>query len=106
LEALDPAKHWHVRKEITLGTIFAILAQTIILVSVFVSQGIRIEALERDQVRLDRVAVIETRLNKLEDNVDRLENRTSKTIDDIYVILRRLEDRLLPQQSREQGNAR
>ena len=86
-------EHWHFRKEVTLGTILTLIVYGLTLVVLVVKMDGRLTALEAVTVTPERMAIIETRVLAGERNLDRLEQRTLRSLDDIYRILTRIEER-------------
>ena len=90
-------RHWHFRKEVTVGTLLAILAygvMFIITVTELRGQvGSNEERIGRIEAAAARVAVIETRVAAGERTVERLEERTVRSLSEIKAILQRIEER-------------
>lgn len=86
--------HWHIRKEVTLGTLLALAVYGITFMVFVVQIDARVERLEMSQAGRERVAVLEARVAAGERNLERLEERTLLSLEEIKGALRRIEERL------------
>lgn len=85
---------WHLKKEVSIGTLVAVAIQLIILLIMFVRMDERISRVEGENVTNARVSVVEQRLTAQERSTEKLEARTLKALDDINAALRRIEQRI------------
>ena len=90
-------EHWHLRKEITMGTLVALVVYLITLIVIFTKLDSRVENLEKSSATITdaRLAVVEARVDTTRDELSRLEQRTINSLTEINVTLRRIEDRLV-----------
>lgn len=84
---------WHVRKEVTLGTLIALVVYGVSFLMIVVRMDARLGALELATVPQERIAVVETRVSAAERNLEQLEARTIRSLDEIKMILQRIEAR-------------
>ena len=84
---------WHVRKEVTLGTLIALVVYGVSFLMIVVRMDARLGALELATVPQERIAVVETRVSAAEKNLEQLEARTIRSLDEIKAILQRIEAR-------------
>lgn len=89
-------EHWHMRKEVTMGTIIALVVYLISLVIIFAKLDARVENLERSATAITdaRIARVEATVDHTRDELGRLEQRTVNSLTEIHKSLRRIEDRL------------
>lgn len=90
-----PQEHesWHFRKEVTLGTLIALVVYGVSFLMIVVRMDARLGALELATVPQERIAVVETRVSATEKNLEQLEARTIRSLDEIKAILQRIEAR-------------
>lgn len=84
---------WHFRKEVTLGTLIALAVYGVSFLMIVVRMDARLGALELVTVPQERIAVVETRVAAAERNLEQLEIRTIRSLDEIKMILQRIEAR-------------
>jgi len=85
---------WHLDKRVPIGLIAAILMQTIALGFWMGSLDSRISSIEGNRYTASEGAVVAERINNNERNIDRLETRTLKALDEIKRTLLSIEARL------------
>ncbi len=90
-------RQWHFRKEVTVGTLLAVLAYGIMfIITVTELRGItssNTERIARIEQAPERVAVLEARMAAAERAAERLEARTVRSLSEIKDILQRMEER-------------
>lgn len=84
---------WHFRKEVTLGTLIALAVYGVSFLMIVARMDARLGALELATVPQERIAVVETRVAAAERNLEQLEIRTIRSLDEIKMILQRIEAR-------------
>jgi hypothetical protein len=84
---------WHFRKEVTLGTVIALLVYGVSFLMIVAKMDARLAALEAATVPQERIAIVETRVAAAERNLEQLEIRTIRSLDEIKMILQRIEQR-------------
>jgi hypothetical protein len=84
---------WHFRKEVTLGTLLALAVYGVSFLVMVAKMDSRLTSLEAITVPQERIAIAETRVSAMEQNLDRLEARTLRSLDEIRDILKRIEQR-------------
>ena len=87
-------EHWHLDKRVPIGLIAAILMQTIALGFWMGSLDSRISSIEGNRYTAAQGAVVDERISNNERNIERLETRTLRTLDEIKRTLVNIEVRL------------
>ena len=85
--------HWHLRKEVTLGTLLTIVVYAVVMLTFIVRMDGRMTNIETTAVDTARMAIAETRIQSNKENTDKLEARTLVALDEIKNALRRIEER-------------
>jgi hypothetical protein len=89
---LDPGQ-WHLRKEVTLGTLLTIVVYAVIMLVFVIRMDGRMTNLETRKADAERLAIAEERIRTNRDTTEKLEARTLVTLDEIKQALRRIEER-------------
>jgi hypothetical protein len=84
---------WHLKKEVTLGTLLAIVVYAVVMLTFIIRMDGRMTNLEVSAVDVQRMAIAETRIQTNKENTDKLEARTLLALDEIKNALRRIEER-------------
>lgn len=87
-------EQWHFRKEVTLGTLLTLIVYGVSFLIMVAKMDARITNLENITIPQERIAVAETRIAANADNIDRLEARTLRALDEIKAVLQRVEKKL------------
>lgn len=90
----DPTKHWAWDKRIPLGFLLGMIVQTFILGSLIGGIDSRVKAIEANRFTLAQGARMEERISNNAANLERLEDRTLRSLDEIKQTLREIEKAL------------
>lgn len=92
---VQPPEQWHLRKEVSLGTILVLVVYGVSAVALMSRMDERLASLERAAVTAERIAVAETNIQTNRDSIIHLEARTLKSLDEIKATLERIDRRML-----------
>lgn len=89
---IEPGQ-WHLRKEVTLGTLLTIVVYAVVMLVFVIRMDGRMTTIEMNKADNERMAVAEERIRTNRDTTEKLEARTLATLDEIKQALRRIEER-------------
>ena len=88
---IEPGQ-WHLRKEVTLGTLLTIVVYAVVTLVFVVRMDGRMTNIEGNAVDVQRMAIAEERIRNNRESTAALEARTVVALDEIKSSLRRIED--------------
>ena len=87
----DPTQHWAFDKRIPIGFLLGLIVQTFILGTLIGGLDSRVSTIEANRFTNAQGARMDERISNNAANLDRLENRTLRSLDEIKQSLREIE---------------